>query len=215
MILILSCQKEEDDTSSPGIVTEFCTSKYMPLNVGNYWVYEHFLIDSLGNETSMEKFDSMAITRDSIIGDKKYFVLEGTNYPYKSSQEWGIIDILRDSIGYLVNQDGVIRFSRYNFTDTLAIKFGTSEDDTCYVIYCKMEKCDHPVTVPAGSFEVLNFRGELYNHVLDTPKIDERYMNNYYAKDVGKIVQTWYLLSQTGFFSERRLIRYSIHEENI
>lgn len=213
MTLILSCQKEDDPINQenfPG----FFTFKYMPLNVGNYWVYEHFQIDSLGNATSLEKFDSMAITRDSIIGDKKYFVLEGTNYPYGPPQEWGIIEILRDSLGCLVNQNGAIRLSQYNFTDTLAKKIETYQEDTLYAIYYKMEKCDHLVTVPAGSFEALNFRGELYNYKLDTPKMDERYLNYYYAKDVGKIVHTWYYMGLTDYYCERRLIRYSLNEDN-
>lgn len=213
MVLLFACQKE-DNTIQERTFPNFFSLKYMPLNVGNYWVYEHFFIDSMGNEKTENKFDSVVITRDSLIGDKKYYVLEGTNYPYMLSEEWGIVEILRDSLGYLVNQNGSIQLSQSNFTDTLATKYEVWQNDTMYSITAQMEIPDYPITVPAGTFEVINFKGTLYNYLYDTPKKDLRYINTYYAKNVGKIVHTWYYLSAPGnSYFEKRLVRYQINKE--
>jgi len=186
-------------------------SNYFPMQIGNYWVYQHYNIDSLGNETDMNKTDSVIIKRDTIINNKQYFVLEGTNYPYNGNR-WEILDYLRDSSGYLVNFNGIIKCSENNFTDTLVSKTEVIGEDTLYFLTYQMEAPDNYIIVPAGEFEVLNFKGTVVmpkNH----PGIkNPRYMNNYYADGVGKIIETYFFLSSP-FISEKRLVRYNIVSE--
>ena len=96
IILISSCKKEEDVIEQP-------TTKsvdYTPLTVGNFWVYENYSIDTLGNETVLIQKDSIVVDRDTVIGSYTYFILEGTSYP--TINVWGIVDIVRDSSDYLV-----------------------------------------------------------------------------------------------------------------
>lgn len=53
--LFTSCDK---DNSTP-IIDSADKANYFPLQIGNYWVYEHYDIDSLGNETIKNRTDSV------------------------------------------------------------------------------------------------------------------------------------------------------------
>jgi len=207
IILFASCEK--DDSNSINEIVE--KTDYLPLDIGNYWIYQHFDIDSLGNETERDRIDSVIINRDTIINDNQYFILEGTNYPYNGGA-WDVIEILRDSCGYIVNEKGQIKFSEDNFSDILASKIEVINDDTIYTLTYQMEIVTNPVTIPAGEFEVLNFKG-----TVTTPQNIEgiknpRYLNNLFSKNVGKVLQTYFFV-HSSIISEKRLVRYKIEKE--
>ena len=165
-------------------------------------------IDSLNNEILSDRIDSIVVERDTLINGHQYFVLEGINYPFNAGN-WGTIDMLRDSAGYIVTPEGNIRFAINNFTDILAEKTEVIQEDTLYSLTYKMETVDYSLTVPAGSFEVLNFKGTVFSYK-DLSGIDNpRYLNNFYAKGVGKVLQTYFYLSSPKI-SEKRLIRYHL-----
>ncbi|MCE4564769.1 hypothetical protein INQ51_10650 [Maribellus sp. CM-23] len=207
-LLVISCRKDDSNPPAP-----MQTANYLPLTVGNYWIYQHYKIDSLGNETALSYTDSIVVARDTMINNNQYFVLEGTNYPY-SQNEWGIIDIVRDSSGFIVDNIGNISFSSDNFEDILASKTEVINNDTIYTLTFRMEEPDITVSVPAGEFEVLNFKGTL----ITFPKIKQisnpRYENNYYSKNVGKILGNYHYISQPSVY-EKRLIRYNINKDQL
>ncbi len=209
--LLVSCEKETDpvliDKDSP-----ISSNGYLPLEIGNYWIYQHVHIDSLNNEILSDRIDSIVVERDTLINGHHYFVLEGINYPFNAGN-WGIIDMLRDSAGYIVTHEGNIRFSVNNFTDILAEKTEVIQEDTLYSLTYKMETVDYSLTVPAGSFEVLNFKGTAISY-RDLSGIENpRYLNNLYALGVGKVLQTYFYF-HSPVISEKRLIRYHINNEN-
>jgi hypothetical protein len=206
LTLLASCDK--DDSNS--IIDPVETKDYFPLKIGNYWIYKHYDIDSIGNVTERNRTDSVIISRDSIINSNQYFILEGTNYPFNS--KWGIVDILRDSSGYLVNEKGKIKFSVDNFTDTLVSKVELHEGDTIYSLTFRMEKLTNPITVPAGEFEVLNFKGTVKTPLQIPGTKNPRYMNNLFAENVGKVLETYFYLGGP-LISEKRLVRYKVETE--
>ncbi|NOU47077.1 MAG: hypothetical protein HOO86_08450 [Bacteroidales bacterium] len=198
---LISCRNENETIVSK--------DSYYPLAIGNYWIYQSVEIDSAGNETIRPKIDSVTISHDTTINNKQYFILEGTNNPM--TPNWGIIAIFRDSSGYLVNNQGEILFTENNFTDTLYYKVERNNQDTLYSITYKMEASTNPVTVPAGIFNVLNFKGTVFTP-REIPGVDNpRYLNTYYAKKVGKILQSYFYLSSP-IIIEKRLIRYKTQE---
>ncbi|MDH4058408.1 MAG: hypothetical protein OEU76_06565 [Cyclobacteriaceae bacterium] len=203
LILISSCKKEPDVIEQP-------TTKsidYMPLTVGNFWVYENYSIDTLGNETVLTQRDSIVVDRDTIIGAHTYFILEGTSYP--TVNDWGIVDIVRDSSDYLVNEKGKILFSSSNFSDILCEEVGIYDSDTLYTLTYQMETVSGSIIVPAGTFDdVLNYKGILTRYI-STNANNPEYFNNYFAPDIGKIVETWSYLSIPTLY-QRRLINYNI-----
>lgn len=205
--LLVSCEKEADSTfiddDSP-----ISRTGYLPLEIGNYWIYQHVNIDASNNEAPGNYIDSMVVERDTFIRENQYFVIEGTNHPFNGGQ-WGIIDILRDSLGYIVTHEGNIRFATDNFSDTLARKTEVINGDTMYILSYQMDQWDHSVSVPVGTFDVLNFKGTVFSYK-DLSGIDNpRYLNNFYAKGVGKVLQTYFYLSSPKI-SEKRLIRYHL-----
>jgi len=199
--ILTSCQKENSTELQPN---------YLPLKIGNYWIYQYFVIDYLGNETELAKIDSVVIIGDTIINNNRYFIFEGDNHTVPVRN---IVDILRDSSGYIVDNHGKIQFSNNNFTDTLNFRFGTCcENDTIFIISYTMERPNYNVSVPAGTFNVLNYKGTFYSPIDLVPLGFENpfYFNTYYADKIGKI-------SQNQIYSERvlhdkRLIRYHIQE---
>tara|TARA_Y100000768_G_C23963091_1_gene676443 strand:+ start:1250 stop:1882 length:633 start_codon:yes stop_codon:yes gene_type:complete len=199
LIFFTACKKDDDSTSNKSA----SKNSYFPLKIGNYWVYENYEIDANGTETKTSQIDMITIERDTIIKGNKYYVLEGTQYPL-SSKEWKTLEFLRDSSGYIVDNDGRIHFSKNNFTDVLL----DSEDDSVYIITYQMEELVDPITVSAGQFEVLNYRG---TYTSDYFPDDEspRYIDNYYAKGVGKILYSWFYVSQPTIY-EKRLVSYYV-----
>ncbi|MCX6268847.1 MAG: hypothetical protein NTW16_16095 [Bacteroidetes bacterium] len=202
LALAISCKKKEETTppDDPGV-----TFNYFPMKTGNYWVYRHYDIDTLGHVTEIPLTDSVVITGDSMINGKRYFVFEGTNFPY--NHNWGIVDMLRDSGDYVVSANGIIRFSQKNFTDILASKTEIISGDTLYTLNYRMEKTDSTVTVPAGVFGALNYRGTVKTWMKLPGIQNPRYLNTYYADNAGCILQTYFFLNNPNF-SEKRLVRY-------
>lgn len=206
--LLFSCKEKETEITQP--YDPPIAFDYLPMKTGNYWVYRHYNIDTLGNVFETNQIDSVVITGDTSINGNRYFVFQGTNYPYLTT--WGIVDILRDSSGYIVNKDGLIKFSETNFTDILASKTELHNGDTLYTLNYRMENPDTTITVPAGTFGVLNYKGTVYSPLYGPEMPNPRYLNTYFADNVGKILETYFFLSNPAY-SEKRLIRYQAEKE--
>ncbi|PWJ43195.1 hypothetical protein [Sediminitomix flava] len=202
--LLFSCDKDDSSLTSPSL------GNYFPLAIGNYWVYEHYQIDSLGNEIRRNQLDSVIISRDTLINGLQYFVLEGNYSFFNNEEHWGIIDILRDSASYLVNDKGRIRFSATNFTDALDSFVETYQGDTIFVTTYQMDDLESQVIVPAGEFETLNYKGTTLDFTLGTQS--PVYNNCYYAKNVGKVLESCTALNLP-ILLEKRLIRYKVKTE--
>lgn len=207
--LFVSCEKE----AGPAFVdddTPISVNGYLPLEIGNYWIYQHVHIDSMDNEILSDRIDSMVVERDTFINGHQYYVIEGSNYPFDGGQ-WGTIDILRDSLGYIVNHEGNIRFAVDNFSDTLDRKTEVINGDTMYILSYQMDQLVQSVSVPVGTFEVLNFKGTVFSYNDLSGINNPRFLNNLYAKGVGKVLQTYFYLNSP-VISEKRLIRYHIEK---
>lgn len=203
MSVMTSCQKEDP---TPSIESK----NYMPLEVGNYWIYNHYQIDSEGNQTKLSTSDSVFISRDTSILGKQYFIIDiANNQSFKKKT----YKILRDSMGYIVNEKGVIEFAQNNFIDKLNSYIEYFKEDTLYTLSNRMENPDYTVSVPAGTFEVLN-RVEninIYKYSGEKKDIIRTYQNNFYAQNTGIILDTYRFLSTPDEFIERRLIRYHVY----
>lgn len=210
LVLFASCSKNE---TTPNVENPTLAFSYLPMKVGNYWVYRHYNIDTIGHIIQTAELpitDSVIITRDTSINGKRYFVFEGTNYPINPN--WGIVAILRDSSNYIVDVQGVIKFSKDNFTDTLVTNTSVINNDTIYRLSYKMEAPDTIVTVPAGNFSVLNYRGTVQTKENYEGIPNPRYLNTYYSDNVGCILETYFFLS-VPTISEKRLIRFKAEKE--
>jgi hypothetical protein len=204
IISVLASCKKKEDIQEPSI--NEMKSNYLPLSIGNYWVYENVRIDTLGNEILMSNRDSIVVRRDTVIRNKVYYFMERIT----QNSDWVTLYIVRDSSKNLVTHDGRVLFSEYNFNDVLHTQYLLDNNtDTVYIMNYKMYNPGIQVTVPAGSFSVLDYRGHL--KIFDNLSLgySERILNNYYSPSVGKILETYTYLSQPEIY-EKMLVNYHI-----
>ncbi len=188
LVVISSCKKDNTEPEPEPIPTE-TVLEYFPLNVGNYWVYETSSCDSTWTDCHITKNDTVRITKDTLISNKKYFKIESTN-----SLNYHVPSFLRDSLDYIVNNLGDIIMSHTDF-DT---KFGEEyivNQDTIYHWYVKMQEEHFDVQVPIGDFNCLDKKLSFFRH---QENFEHEFNTHvYYAKGVGPVYHNWMYASNT------------------
>lgn len=207
-IVISSCKKEDkNEPITPPISTVY--PNYSQLKVGNYWIYQQVELDSMGNETPKNIFDSCYVEKDTIINTYTYYKVfspevSGSSYKY-----------LRDSLHYIVEAfSGRIMFSSQDFTTifySLCLQTADSNSDTIAVLTAKMDDKDMSITTPAGTFITSNMKEKISFNPRFQPSYQIRYRNNRYAKNIGLVVETLPIWSSQLFTTERRLVRYHLN----
>lgn len=211
ILTLFSCDKNSDD---PSMSSGPWGAGYIPVYPGNYWIYGHYHIDTLGNETLSNVYDSVVITGTASVGGHSYIVFMGT---WMSGID--VVDtvmMIRDSLGYYVDPLGKIHFSYINFSDTLhtLVSLNNHTGDTLCELSYKMEKDPKWVTVPAGTFESLNYLGTVYTNDPNPNVPVYRYMDELYSKGTGLVLKTYYYLGSPLRF-ERRLVRYHVSDQSL
>jgi hypothetical protein len=201
--ICISACKKEDSTPQPqpsGPVP----GNYTPLTIGSYWVYDWYQVDSSGNSTFMNKTDSMYISGDILIAGYTYAVLEKNFFGGITINQ----KYLRDSLGYLVSDQGVILFSSTNFTDTLR-----TLTESFYFSFWKMDEVGLVITVPSGTWPTFNYK----QTVIQTNGTfacgsNIGYENSYYANNIGLVCETIFFFgSNICQYFEKKLVRYHIN----
>ena len=208
----MACQKNESAPETPQIPE----TNYYPLTTGSYWAYQWYSVSGDTSESELNSRDSIIIIGDTIINQNTYKVFENTiiisNGMDNVSQYY-----VRDSSGYMVGTNGNIFFSSTNFTDTLnqGNKYIDDNDTTSTFLFSysyKMVNVDEPVTVPAGTFNVLNYQGTIFSNE-NLPVDNPRYTNTYYADGVGKVMSTNFYYSSNDIELQWRLTDYYVAPE--
>lgn len=204
-ILISACSKDKaleqiETHDSPDY------PNYSKHNVGNYWIYQHFNVDTNGNAIPKDKFDSCYVQKDTIINNKKYFKIIRPN-PFQTSQ----VSIERDSLHYIVNNYGEILFSSQDFTTLFRSYYEIApfNDTICYVRK-KMDQDKIVTTVPAGNFLNINSQEVFTMYPSYSNAGKQRTKNIRYAKNVGIILETLPFFLSNPNYIEKRLVRYSV-----
>ena len=196
-LLAVSCTKENSENN----LNPLPTSDYMQLKIGNYWVYEWYRLDSLGNEIPTSEADSSIITGDTNISGKLYYKMLST----KSSH----ISYLRDSIGYLVDMDGRVLFSDHDFTNI--IRTDSIGPGLALVEYMMYDN-DSTITAPIGNYPTIELRGKVipldpqYPHGIN-------YTHYFYAEGLGMIKSSNYYFSAPHMRVGQRLTNFGNTED--
>ncbi|MEQ8473794.1 MAG: hypothetical protein RIC35_21535 [Marinoscillum sp.] len=148
------------------------SSEFINLEVGNYWTYDWYIEN---NEGSMKYHlsDSVYISSKETLDGKVVFKKVGTFLGHNQ------IQYIFDSLNTL-----------YSFPDRTVI---FSLEPTTFESYLandlliefQLEELIQDIDVPIGSYECLNFKGEV-NH----PDYGTLYNNNYYSRDIGLVKMT-------------------------
>lgn len=197
VVTICSCKKEKDEIPTPATPSTPATTNCFPLTTGSYWIYERFNLDTNGVETVVS-VDSSYISGDTVIAGNTFSIfvgdLLGPTY----------LNFRRDSSGYLVDQNGTIRGSNTNFTDTLWSGSISGSGD----FYYKMIP-GTSLSVPAGTFTAFDYLGAITITQVGYPWDTSRNIHTYFADGIGLIRETTYFLSSPNYIG-RRLLRYNI-----
>ena len=208
ILSIFSCKKDDNVSIDPPAPAPLPV--YMPMEVGNYWVYQSFKVENSG-ETPLDKYDSLVITHDTMIRDHKYFVFEGTAH----SSIWHILRTLRDSASYYVfpngdiyftdqKRDGEVYFEHTSYMPNLI--------DTVWSVKNYNESVEQSITFPIGDFKVLNRRSDYTTFPGDPDFADSlkyRKTNSYFIEDIGQ-ANYYVFYASADFHYDKRLIRYRI-----
>ena len=126
MAFFFSCKKDrsmnEPEAPAPSVNS---TGSVLPLAVGNYWIYQKSLDDSIGTYTLQNEFDSVYVEKDSMMMNEHYFKLSHTNYSFDYYFNFGHSVWVKDSLGYLVNYPHHVLLDTVHLLDTLSsISYG-------------------------------------------------------------------------------------------
>ena len=193
LILILaigfsSCKKD-DPNPEPDPIPQDSVLDYFPLSVGNYWVYERSNCDSTWTDCHTLKNDTIRITKDTLISNQKYFKIESTN-----PLNYYVPSFLRDSLDYIVNNNGEIIMSHTDFDTKFGEKYIVSQD-TIYHWYVQMQEEYFDIQVPAGTFNCLEKRLSFFRH---QENFEHEFNTHvYYAKGIGPVYYNWMYASNT------------------
>jgi len=201
-LLVFSCEKEEQTTPQTNSPTLPEASAYWPMEIGNYWIYEIFEIDTNGRETPTGRMDSLYISGTETINGTLYYHFEGDVHLC-------LPDYLRDSSGYLTSSYGNVLFAPNDFSDTLGVDLQMlNETDTLYVGYSNMEKPSGKINLKAGSFEALLCRSKFHIHASGA-LLKHRELLEYRPPGVG-VIKKQCASTINPITYEGRLVRYSV-----
>ncbi len=177
LIMMFSCE------SDPNLDVTSDVNEYTQLKTGNYWVYDTYDCDTLGNNCNYHGRDSVYVSEDTVIDGKYFVIFKGTRFGLPFQQ------YLRDSANFIVNEKGTKLFAHDKMNEVLhEHQFTLKSNNKPYRAYYGMEEKDRPVSTPAGSFDVLNYRGVIHQ-IGDSDPV-YRYTNRYYSKGVGIVLET-------------------------
>jgi hypothetical protein len=203
-MLVFSCNCNDDDTVI-GPIEPVPATDYLPLNKGNYWIYQWYVIDTLGNESIYSNnLDSIYISGDTVINGNTYAIMEGKEFNSE------IRRFYRDSSGYMVSAESKTPlFTTTSTTEQLGVDSIPTETPPLVMLEANMQPPSPLVTVPAGSFkDCLSTVTYMTSFEADYPH-GVRTFPYRYAKGVGRILHRIAFYSNANYY-ESRLVRHHV-----
>ncbi|MUU79551.1 lipoprotein [Winogradskyella endarachnes] len=200
-LIVSACSLDKDDN------LQATSSNFYALTVGNQWVYKNYKYNTATEDyEDTGVVDSVSIIGTETINGNVYYNFkrvttgneEGITYCNPNGEHY---ELLRDSLGYLINDGGLIKYANNDFTER------TMSQQNWGTIYDQLIALDNEITVEAGTFEstytqryVILSNGEQANG-LD---------HFYYADGFGLIFDTTSFVSGDIPIIKRRLDSYVI-----
>jgi hypothetical protein len=199
-----SCKDDKQPDPTPDPIQY---DDYARLKTGNYWIYQLYDVDSLGNGPALNQFDSTYVSKDTQMNGHTYHFLASTTLFTNNS--W-----LRDSLHYLVDEYGKICFSSEDFTTafvSVPLFFNQGTTDTTAWLTQKMAGKDNPFITPMGEFTTSDFQ-IIYDMYPNYNQVGtHRVVHKRYSKNIGIVSETIpFYISQVRY-QEKRLIRYHVN----
>ena len=191
---IAACNKSKLGTKNPSMLN------FKP---GSYWIYQQYQVDLYGVTIPTQVFDSCYVGADTLISNVKYHSILSTNYAAYANIFY------RDSMGYLINQDGEQIYSP-SFNGIINAKFITSGQDTISKLSTQMFNKDRLVVVPAGIFKASEYRKTFDMYQGFDGLYKTRSIGIFINEDIGIIQHQLPFYLDDRYVKEMRLVRYSV-----
>lgn len=200
---LAACKKDEP----PVVVEPVVHPDYGNLKVGNYWIYQHYHIDTNGIETALDKFDTCYIEKDTVVDGNTYFKMIR---PKRGGYIKFIACYWRDFEGVIYDTEGKIQFSAEDFTTIFDTVYNTTIHgdvlDTIYIATSKMVDKDKSIITPAGNFSTRTYQTKF--ELSDWFEYRTRYSSKRFAKDIGIVSETLEIYASDPTYTERRLVSW-------
>lgn len=200
---IFSCKKESFIYVSPSDLEEK-PSEYLPLAIGNYWVYEIWRIRP-NEPDKLTQLDTITIARDTFIGADRFYIINKSG----ASGLTGFPDLIGLINHHPVNADKQTILS-LNHNDTLSF---TDLGEFQFFTIIKTDNIPE-IAVPAGIFseDLVNQIIQVEFKDFDTQAIvDTEIFPTYFAKGVGMIYKESAFINSPGFGFEIKLKEYHLN----
>jgi len=203
-VLLSSCSTSDNNQNQQNEASNFYA-----LTVGNEWVYKNYKYNpNTQNYDDTGVVDSVSIVGSEIVNGNTYFKFrrfttgneEEITFCNPNGEHF---ELLRDSLGYLIWEDGTVKFSNNDFTPRVldAVDWGT--------IYEELIATDREITVESGTFiSAYAQRYAILSNDEQSPGLD----HFYYSDGFGLIYDTSSFVSQDIPAIVRRLDSYSVEE---
>lgn len=151
LLSFTSCDKDCDDDHGDEVLVS-----YEPMALGNYWLYQVISERLDGSLDTLDRIDTVKITGQELINDEAYFRYEATTtvFPLNAMTYYR-----RDSLGYIVDEKGVIYFSPQVGEGILHTNEIGPQGFLLFTEEYQMDDDPSQIVVPAGSFESKVYRG--------------------------------------------------------
>ncbi len=212
-IFINACKKKKTvEEPIISIANPTVYKDFSKLKAGNYWVYQYFEVDTLGNATPYNKFDSCYFVKDTMIHGSMFAKVYRPTIPGLTPD----FIFIRDSLHYQVNHYGEQLFSSVDFTNNLSTQYwlifsSLLNTDTASLNIRKMTDINVNTLVPAGTFTTLNSKLIWNIFPKYTYYQKTKYQNTKYAENIGIVAETLPFYFASIKYTERRLIRYKVN----
>lgn len=182
---LISCGKDKFQVIPVVVVY----SNYSALDTNNFWVYEHFSLDTNGALLSLNQFDSVYVEKDTTWNDKRYFKVIQKDY-----DNGGVMTAkyMRDSSGYTVDSAGAIILATVNLGTTFKqyVQYGANVSDTFALVSAQVIAETVMDSTPVGKFQTINYKTTYVMGANYQQGGKVRYVSSKYAEKVGLVYKT-------------------------
>lgn len=211
VLFIVSCKNCDDEEPTPDVVLS--ESDFLPLQQGNYWIYETTARDT--NDVSIigsgEWIDSIYIAGDTIVGDSVFTSIYRQRL--NSTQSPKLIAAIRNVNGqleYLYNHE--LWFAPFSLVNNDTISTDTIEQIPLFWEEIMNTEIMTTISTPAGDFmgDIIDIQSIARQPDASEEWRKRRVGHSYYKKDIGLIARSYFYFN-SGNRHEVKLARYQLN----
>lgn len=209
----ISCKKKNNNTEDELLASPQTTTAapldvkaYLPLKMGNYWIYQNNLFDTNGN-VLYTGIDSVYVNDTARIAGRLFYHLNGGATNYR------LLGYISDSSNCLIKDGGFILFKSSNVIDTIDknLLYLDSVNNIYLKSYSIMKQTPNIFSFGANTFTNCLNNQNYYIYSGSACGI-KKYFNHLYVPNVGLVHSSYFFLNMYCYgYYEQKLLRYKVN----